>query len=109
MGNELLRKYAKKHGILNWFRSNGCSADISMRKTVLRDFTEKLKPREKIYKTGQISSAHEHKVARFAPTLLPHMCDLNPIELPWVKPRNPSYISIYSKIHVHKEAAKINV
>jgi hypothetical protein len=40
--NELLRKYAKKQGMLNWFRASGCSADISMRKTVLRDFIEKL-------------------------------------------------------------------
>jgi hypothetical protein len=56
-----------------------------MRKTVLRDFIEKLKPREEIYKIGQISSAHEQKVTRFVPTLLPHICEINLIELAWAK------------------------
>jgi hypothetical protein len=79
--NELLRKYTKKQGMVDWFRSSGCSADISMRKTVLRDFIGKLKPREEIYKIGQISSAHGHRVTRCAPTLLSHICGLNPIEL----------------------------
>jgi hypothetical protein len=65
---ELLRK----QGMVNWFRASGCSADISMRKTVLRDFNEKLMPREEVCKIGQISSAHEHEVTRFARTILPY-------------------------------------
>jgi hypothetical protein len=37
-------KYAKKQGMVDWLWSNGCLADIKMRKTVLCDSIEKLQP-----------------------------------------------------------------
>jgi hypothetical protein len=43
-------KYANEQDMVDWLQANGCLADISMRKTVLYDLNEKLKPPEKIYK-----------------------------------------------------------
>jgi hypothetical protein len=60
-----------------------------MRKTVLYDFIEKLKPPEKIYKIDQIFNAHGHAVIR----LPPNMCDFDPIELAWAKLKNPIRIN----------------
>jgi hypothetical protein len=53
-------KYANKQDIVDWLQANGCLADISMRKTVLYDFIEKLKPPEKIYKIDQIFNDRGH-------------------------------------------------
>jgi hypothetical protein len=65
-------KYANKQDMVDWLQANGCLADISMRKPVLYDFTEKLKQPEKIYKIDQIFKLHGHAVIR----LPPYMCDL---------------------------------
>jgi hypothetical protein len=70
-------KYANKQDMVDWLQANGCLADISMRKTLLCDFTEKLKLPEKIYKIDQIFNVHGHAVIRFPP----YTCDLNLMEL----------------------------
>jgi hypothetical protein len=44
-------KYASKQDMVDWMQANGCLNDISMRKTELYYFIEKLKLPEKIYKT----------------------------------------------------------
>jgi hypothetical protein len=71
-------KYAKKQGMMGWFRANGSSVDISIRKAVLHDFIEKLKPRGKIYKIAEI----------LAIRLPAYICDLNSVELKWAKLKN---------------------
>jgi hypothetical protein len=43
-------KCANEQDMVDWLQANVCLADISMRKIVLYDFIEKLKPPEKIYK-----------------------------------------------------------
>jgi hypothetical protein len=40
-------KYANKQDMVDWLQANECLADISMGKTVLYDFIEKLKPPKK--------------------------------------------------------------
>jgi hypothetical protein len=71
-------------GNMDWLQVNRCLADISMRKTVLYDFIEKLKPPEKICEIDQIFNVHGLTVTR----LSPYMRDLNPIELAWAKLKN---------------------
>jgi hypothetical protein len=44
-------KYANKQDMVDWLQANGRLADISMRKMVLYDFIEKLKPSEKSTRT----------------------------------------------------------
>jgi hypothetical protein len=85
-------KYANKQDMVDWLQANVCLADISMRKTVLYDFIEKLKPLEKMYKIDQIFNVHGHAVTRLPPC----MCDLNPIELAWAKLKNLIRINIVS-------------
>jgi hypothetical protein len=53
-------KYANEQDMVDWLQANGCLADISMRKTVLYDFIEKVKLPEKIYKIDQIFNVHSH-------------------------------------------------
>jgi transposase len=77
-------KSANKQDMVDWLQVNRRLADISMKKTVLYDFIEKLKPPEKIYKIDQIFKIRSHTVIR----LPPYMCDLNPIELAWAKLKN---------------------
>jgi hypothetical protein len=63
---------------------NGCLGDISVRKTVLYDFIEKLKQPEKMYKIDQIFNVPSHAVIRFPL----YMCDLDSIELAWAELKN---------------------
>jgi transposase len=77
-------KFVNKQDMVVWLQANRCLADISMRKTVLYDFIEKLKPPEKIYKIDQIFNVHGHAFIR----LPPYMCDPKRIELAWAKLKN---------------------
>jgi transposase len=92
-------KYANKQDMADWLQANGCLADNSMRKTVLYDFTEKLKLPEKIYKIDQIFNVHDHAVIR-----LPlYICDLNPIELAWDKLKSLIRINnVSGDIHMNR-------
>jgi transposase len=91
--------------MLDWLQVNGCLADISVRKTVLYDFIEKVKPPKKICKIDQVFDVHGHAVIRF-PSFL---CDLNPSELSSAKLKNLIGINSVSDDIKYEQTSRIGV
>lgn len=67
--------------MVSWLQKKGVPCDLSMRKITLTELIEKNKPNKKQYAINSLFEHYGHTVLR----LPPYMCELNPIELAWLK------------------------
>ncbi|KAJ8866617.1 hypothetical protein PR048_032477 [Dryococelus australis] len=74
-------KYSVKADMLTWLMNKGITRYMSMQNEDLYKLVEHAKPKEKVYKFDTYLTSLGHTVVR----LPPYMCDLNDIELAWVK------------------------
>ncbi|XP_046684624.1 uncharacterized protein LOC124370383 [Homalodisca vitripennis] len=79
--NKAPTKYAVKKEMIDWLQSNNIQCSADMKKFQLYELIEKHKPKEKVYRIDVALKRRGHAVLR----LPPYMCELNPIELAWVK------------------------
>jgi hypothetical protein len=78
------RDYSKpleKQEMMDWLQADGLMSHISVRKLVLYIQIDLKKHEENLYRIDQQFHFLGHVFMR----LLPHMCDLNSIELAWIK------------------------
>ena len=74
-------KYSMRKEMIEWLTENNIPYAETMRKHELSKLVQQHKRSGKIYKIDEIIKVHGHDVLR----LPPYMCELNPIELAWVK------------------------